>query len=166
MDKNKQMPEEVSAQPEFDNLSAEQLTGQPVNNTAEEMAETAAAGMESVAEAEGERLEDRVKTLSPGAVVARRFFRSKLSLIGLVTLIFLFVFSFLGPLLQYVTPSVWGQDEVDRTQGKLVEINRPFEYQDENGEMQTAYEYSATHNVFNFDGPISSTHLLGTDKKG
>ena len=166
MDKNKQMPEEVSAQPEFDNLSAEQLTGQPVNNTAEEMAETAAAGMESVAEAEGERLEDRVKTLSPGAVVARRFFRSKLSLIGLVTLIFLFVFSFLGPLLQYVTPSVWGQDEVDRTQGKLVEINRPFEYQDENGEMQTAYEYSATHNVFNFDGPISSTHLLGTDKNG
>ena len=164
--KEKNNPEKAPLNEEFENLSAEQPTGRPVNEGAEELAETAAAGVEAVAAAEEERLEDRVRTLSPGAMVARRFFRSKLSVIGLVTLIFLFLFSFLGPLLQYVTPAVWGQDEVDRTQGKLVEINRPFEYEDENGEMQTAYEYSATYNVFNFDGPISPTHLLGTDKNG
>lgn len=164
--KEKNNPEKAPLNEEFENLSAEQPTGRPVNEGAEELAETAAAGVEAVAAAEEERLEDRVRTLSPGAMVARRFFRSKLSVIGLVTLIFLFLFSFLGPLLQYVTPAVWGQDEVDRSQGKLVEINRPFEYEDENGEMQTAYEYSATYNVFNFDGPISPTHLLGTDKNG
>lgn len=35
-----------------------------------------------------ERLEDRVKLLSPGRLVLKRFFRSKLSVIGLCTLIF------------------------------------------------------------------------------
>ena len=121
---------------------------------------------EAVSDQPIERLEDRVKTLSPAAVVAKRFFRSKLSVIGLVTLILLFVFSFLGPFLQYVTPAVWAETEVDRSQGKLVEVNRPFEYEDINGEMQTAYEYSATHNNFNFDAPISAEHLLGTDMNG
>lgn len=119
-----------------------------------------------VSEEETERLEDRVKTLSPGRLVAKRFFRSKLSMIGLVTLIVLFVFSFAGPLLQYFTPFVWGQDEVDRSPGKIVEINRPIEYKDLDGETITAYEYSATPNSFNFDAPVSATHWLGTDMNG
>lgn len=113
-----------------------------------------------------ELLEDRVKTLSPGRLVAKRFFRSKLSMVGLVILVFLFIFSFLGPLLQYVCPAVWGQDEVDRSIGKIVEVNRPYEYDDIDGDRQIAYEYIATPNGFNFDGPITGTHWLGTDKNG
>ncbi len=166
MDKNKKKDaEEVVLNEDFENLSAQQLTGQPVNTSAEKMAETVMAARDAEEE-EPERLEDRVKMLSPGAVVAKRFSRSKLSVIGLITLIFLFVFSFLGPFLQYITPAVWGQDEVDRSTGKIVEINRPYEYEDENGETIIAYEYSATPNSFNFDGPISKDHILGTDKNG
>lgn len=38
----------------------------------------------------------RVKVLSPGALVAKRFFRSTTSVIGLVVLVFMFLFSYLG----------------------------------------------------------------------
>lgn len=41
---------------------------------------------------------ERVKVLSPGRLVAKRFFRNKLALVGLGILIFMFVFSFFGPL--------------------------------------------------------------------
>ena len=34
------------------------------------------------------------------------------------------------------------------------------------GELQTAYGYTLTQNSFNFDGPISEDHILGTDKNG
>jgi len=38
----------------------------------------------------------RVKTLSPGAMVAKRFFRNRLAVTGLSILVFMFLFSFLG----------------------------------------------------------------------
>ena len=40
----------------------------------------------------------RVKVLSPGRLVAKRFFRNKLALVGLGILIFMFVFAFVCPL--------------------------------------------------------------------
>ena len=88
-----------------------------------------------------ERLEDRVKILSPGRLVAKRFFRSKLSVIGLGVLIFLFLFSFLGPLFQFF-PAVWGETEVDYTPGAYVAINKPFTFKDADGNDVTSYEYN------------------------
>lgn len=41
----------------------------------------------------------RVKVLSPGAMVAKRFFRNRLAVTGLVILIFMFLFSFVGGLI-------------------------------------------------------------------
>ena len=38
----------------------------------------------------------RVKTLSPGAMVAKRFFRNRIAVLGMVVLILMFLFSFLG----------------------------------------------------------------------
>ncbi len=38
----------------------------------------------------------RVKVLSPGAMVAKRFFRNRTAMVGLVILLFMFAFSFLG----------------------------------------------------------------------
>ena len=38
----------------------------------------------------------RVKTLSPGALVAKRFFRNRLAIVGLTILIIMFLFSFVG----------------------------------------------------------------------
>lgn len=41
----------------------------------------------------------RVKVLSPGALVAKRFFRNSIALVGLIVLAFMFLFSFLGGLI-------------------------------------------------------------------
>ena len=40
----------------------------------------------------------RVKVLSPGALVAKRFFRNRLAVVGLTMLVVMFVFSFIGGL--------------------------------------------------------------------
>lgn len=45
----------------------------------------------------------RIKVLSPGMLVAKRFFRNKLALVGLVILVTMFIFSFLGPILSPYT---------------------------------------------------------------
>ena len=63
----------------------------------------------------GESLSDRVKTLSPGMTVLKRFFRSKLSVVGLVIIILLFLISFIGPLF-----SPWGEMEVDYKEKTIV----------------------------------------------
>lgn len=49
----------------------------------------------------------RVKVLSPGAMVAKRFFRNRLAVTGLAILIFMFVFSFVGGMI-----SPYAEDEV------------------------------------------------------
>ena len=41
----------------------------------------------------------RVKVLSPGALVAKRFFRNRIAMVGLIVLIAMFLFSFVGGLL-------------------------------------------------------------------
>ena len=48
----------------------------------------------------------RVKVLSPGTLVAKRFFRNRLAVVGLSILIAMFLFSFVGGLV-----SPYGQDE-------------------------------------------------------
>ena len=65
----------------------------------------------------GEVLTDRVKVLSPGRTILKRFFRSKLSVVGLVILIALMLISFIGPLL-----SPWEEQEVDRTRPLFTDI--------------------------------------------
>ncbi len=111
----------------------------------------------------GENLNDRVKVLSPGMTVAKRFFRSKLSVFGLVTLIVLLLFSFVGPLF-----SPYTEDDMDETQGKDVVVYDPITYtvQDENGEdvEVTAVFVTVTPQTSNAKGEISSKHWLGTDE--
>lgn len=53
--------------------------------------------------------EQRVKVLSPGTLVAKRFFRNKLAMIGLIILVTMFIFSFFGGM---ITP--YGESEVFR----------------------------------------------------
>ncbi|MCM1251985.1 MAG: ABC transporter permease [Clostridium sp.] len=48
----------------------------------------------------------RVKTLSPGALVMKRFFRNRLAVLGLIMLAVMFLFSFIGGMV-----SPYGQDE-------------------------------------------------------
>ena len=53
--------------------------------------------------------EQRVKVLSPGMLVAKRFFRNKLAVAGLVILVTMFVFSFVGGMV-----SPYGESQVFR----------------------------------------------------
>lgn len=53
--------------------------------------------------------EQRVKILSPGMLVAKRFFRNKLAVAGLVILVAMFIFSFIGGMV-----SPYGESQVFR----------------------------------------------------
>lgn len=63
---------------------------------------------------QGMALDDarRVKTLSPGMLVFKRFIRNKLAVIGLVILVVMFIFSFIGPFLSpYTQTQVFYKDD-------------------------------------------------------
>lgn len=120
---------------------------------------------ESGDELHGENLTDRVKVLSPGMTVLKRFFRSKLSVLGLVTLIVLILFSFIGPLF-----SPYTEDDMDEeTKGKDIVQYTPITYtiQTEEGEKEvTAYYVTVTEQTTNVKGNLDSRHWLGTDELG
>ena len=102
-------------------------------------------------------LDKNVRLLSPTRMVLRRFFRSKLSIVGLCMLIFLFAFSWLGP----VVYNRWGEIEVDRV-GRM-------EYETvimktENGEEFVTI--IAANNGINKLADPSGDHILGTDEQG
>ena len=70
----------------------------------------------------------RVKVLSPGALVAKRFFRNRLAVVGLSILIFMFVFYFIGGLL-----SPYGEDEFFYREDQ---INKEFAVVTENSDFR------------------------------
>ena len=100
------------------------------------------------------------RTLSPGMIVVKRFFRSKLSMTGLIILIALFVFSFLGPLLPF--DCIWKEDQADNSQ-KVTEEYATLVEEPTYGDMPVyIVKYSEPSNYLK----PSATHLLGTDDKG
>ena len=112
-----------------------------------------------------ESIADNVRMLSPGKLVAKRFFRSKLSLIGLIILILLFSFSFFGPLFDGEAGSgpVWGESEVDYTP-----VDAGFTYEDisveVDGVIYTFKKETSIHLQTNQYASPSKDHLLGTDR--
>ena len=110
----------------------------------------------------GENLTDRVKVLSPGMTVLKRFFRSKLSVIGLVTLIVLFLISFVGPLF-----SPWQGNVVD----KSGEDYKPTVYIEQitytvDGETYQSFIITEQMPEVNENNDPSLKHWLGTDELG
>ncbi len=113
------------------------------------------------ADLNGESIGDRVKALSPGATVAKRFFRSKLSMVGLVTIIVLFIFSFIGPLI-----SPWGETTPDNSKSDPMISGTIFTYTIDDVEYEgysITYDWNASLNKL--DG-ISADHWMGTDNSG
>lgn len=121
---------------------------------------------------ETESLADSVKALSPTRLVIKRFFRSKLSIVGLVIIIGLFLFSFLGPLF-----SPYGETEIDYETDRMNVIVTQFTYSvpvegefDENGEQvyesYTVYQMDKTQKLVDDKGLPTSEHWLGTDADG
>ncbi len=111
----------------------------------------------------GESLTDRVKVLSPTKTILKRFFRSKLSMVGLVTLIILFLFSFVGPIF-----SQWysdGAEVVDTENIKEVVSPNSIEFKVD-GETYIVYDIIVDTPTANIKGDITGDHWLGTDERG
>ena len=131
-----------------------------------EAVNTAPAGGNFNDNLHGENLTERAKVLSPSATVAKRFFRSKLSVIGLTALIVLFLFSFIGPLF-----SPWkANGGTAKDYDTIVPIGtyKAFEYTGPDGQVYEAYDIVIDDNLlpYNSLGQPSGKHWLGTDKEG
>lgn len=101
------------------------------------------------------------KEMSPIRLIMRRFFRSKLSLVGLVMIIFLFLFSFLGP----VVYNKWGEIEQDKTEAIKSTILE-YKVTDEFGNEIIITQVLDHSTSLNSLAKPSKNHLLGTDADG
>lgn len=114
---------------------------------------------------EGEKgfLSDNIRVLSPARMVAKRFFRSKLSIAGLVIIIFLFVFAFFGPLF-----SPWGEKEADNSGSQPIQTVTGITFIDEStGETVEAFIVTTiTLTTNRNDTRLTGSHWLGTDDLG
>lgn len=139
-------------------------------------------------------LDKSLKLMSPTRMVVRRFFRSKLSIIGLTMVIGLFLFSFLGPVLVADIPDkvvvtdpngnvVYGEDGkpvyklvYHANDGKWGEIELDESGKTEYATAETTYtvdgvEYTIRQTTEktlkdNFLAAPSKEHPLGTDNEG
>lgn len=141
-------------------LEKQELEAEP---SAEAQAGEAAAPTESLA--------DNVRIISPMKLVLKRFFRSKLSIVGLVMFLVILLFSFLGPV--FVS---WGETEVDRTGGSTIYTFLELTATDENGNEYKFYAIGETEQSINIHATAMTsitdengntrTHVLGTDENG
>ena len=110
---------------------------------------------------ENEPLEKNVRLMSPTRMVLRRFFRSKLSIVGLVMIVSLFLFCYLGP----VVYTRWGETERDEG-GKIEYTQSVVTYTTEDGQTHTCYQVVETQKPFNSLAKPGADHLLGTGRLG
>ena len=105
-------------------------------------------------------LDKNVRLMSPTRMVVRRFFRSKLSIIGLIMVIGLFLFSFVGPLVY----TQWGEIELDES-GKTEYAVSTTTYTVD-GVEYTLHQTTEKYLKDNVLAPPSAEHILGTDNEG
>jgi len=101
-----------------------------------------------------------VRLMSPTQMLLRRFFRSRLSILGLVMVISLFVFCFLGP----VVYTQWGETDLDKS-GKTEYAVSSTTYTVD-GVEYTLHQTTETAVADNFLSAPSAEHPLGTDDQG
>lgn len=111
---------------------------------------------------EGEQVEEQetYQQMSPVRLVARRFFRSKLSIVGIIMIVFLFAFSILGPVIY----DKWAEEEVDYKEVTSV-VKDVYDYTFD-GEKIAITEELVHIGTINTLAEPSSEHLLGTDNSG
>lgn len=105
-------------------------------------------------------LDKNVRLMSPNQMLVRRFFRSKLSIIGLIMVVGLFVFCFLGPIFY----TQWGETELDKS-GKTEYATASTTYTVD-GVTYSLRQTTETHLIDNFLSAPSGEHPLGTDDQG
>ena len=117
--------------------------------------------------------DENFKQMSPTRLVMRRFFRSKLSIVGIVMIVLLFLFSFLGPVIyRPFVADKWAREDgnieeaVDRTPVTIVNESS-IDVKDADGNIVTTIiEVTTFEDVTNRYASPSKDHLLGTDDKG
>ena len=129
------------------------------NQSLEAVAEETAASSAS-AEDSDEPLDKNVRLMSPTRMVLRRFFRSKLSVVGLIMIVALFLFCWVGPLVY----TQWGETTQDKS-GKVEYTQQPVTMVVDGKEV-TVYQVVETNKTINSLAKPDKNHLLGTDKDG
>ena len=109
---------------------------------------------------DNEPLDKNVRLMSPGRMVMRRVFRSKLSVIGLIMIVSLFLFCWAGPLVF----NTWGETQQDLT-GKVEFTQQEVKYT-VNGEEFSFIQVVETGKIINSLAEPNADHILGTDKDG
>ena len=107
-----------------------------------------------------EPLDKNVRLMSPTRMVMRRFFRSKLSVAGLIMIVALFLFCWLGP----VVYTQWGETTQDKS-GKVEYTKQPVTMTVDGKEV-TVYQVVETNKTINALAKPDKNHILGTDKDG
>ena len=105
-------------------------------------------------------LDKNVRMMSPTQMLLRRFFRSKLSILGLVMVIGLFLFCFAGPLFY----TQWGETDLDKS-GKI-KYDIAVDSYNVGGVDYTVRWAMETVEEDNKVAAPSATHPLGTDDQG
>ncbi len=106
--------------------------------------------------------DENYKAISPSRMVIKRFFRSSLSIAGLCMIIFVFLFSFLGPV---VTDAIWGYGETEVFQiPRESQLLSTASFEGADGRHYEYYDRSVT--IVGTKSPPSADHLLGTDTNG
>ena len=105
-------------------------------------------------------LDKNVRLMSPTRMVVRRFFRSKLSILGLIMVIGLFIFSFFGPMIY----TRWGEIQLDES-GKTEYAVATSTYTVD-GVEYTVRQTTEKYLKDNFLSAPSAEHILGTDNEG
>lgn len=121
------------------------------------------------AEKNEELVEEEIhyKEMSPARMVVRRFFRSRLSLFGVIMLAALFAFSFLGPPVLHMFGYQWAETETDHTPTvKRATSELDVKTTDAAGNEYTVIQFVEEEVGINSYAPLSSSHFLGTDEKG
>ncbi len=137
---------------------AEEAVEENAARISEEIAEEEAI---KAAQDEENALDKNVRLLSPARMVARRFFRSKLSIVGLVIIVALIIFSWLGP----VVYNRWGEIEYDNG-GRVDCDTAEVTVYDDDGSEYTFTQVVESSQPVNKLAPMNGDHILGTDVQG
>lgn len=107
-------------------------------------------------------VDENFRVISPARMVTKRFFRSALSIVGLCLIIFVFIFSYLGPV---IVDATWGYGETEMF--KIPRTSTMYTTDTFKGADGRNYSYyDRSESVVLFKAPASQEHWLGTDTSG
>lgn len=108
------------------------------------------------------------KEMSPAMMVMRRFFRSRLSVVGVIMLVTLFVFAFLGPPVLHLFGYEWTETATDysATVKRATITLEGIDTTDKDGNRYEIVQFIEKEVDINSYASSSFSHPLGTDEKG